>query len=47
MTVEDIMALGCQGSALRIRDRRGDDVILGYGSDQVPGRAVLSLGFKP
>lgn len=37
MTVEDIMALGCQGSALRIRDRRGDDVILGYGSDQVPG----------
>lgn len=37
MTVEDIMALGCQGAALRIRDRRGDDVILGYGSDQEPG----------
>jgi hypothetical protein len=37
MTVEEIMALGCQGAARRIRDRRGNDVILGYGSDQVRG----------
>jgi plasmid stability protein len=35
-TVEEIMAVSRRGAALRVRDGRGDDEILGYGSDGVP-----------